>query len=142
MEKTCEITMHFFWHNGLWLQAIFIKWIHKCDFGSRESLCCSINGTKAYSWFFAVALPAEWFRRFVISRRRLNFSSLVLSNLYRRMTALQFLTVVKWAGGLRLILRIKLSTVPARSWGIYCVKAKTEKSVRIKEIGWPQRGSF
>lgn len=119
----------------------FIKRIHRGDFGPRGSPYCSINGTKASSWFLAVALPAELFRRFVTSRM-CNFSWLAVSNLYRRMTVLQLLTVVKWASGLRMILSKKLSTIPVRSYGIYCVKAKVDWSTGIKELDWSQRNSF
>lgn len=119
----------------------FSNRIHRCDFSPRGSPDCSINETIGLPWFFAAALPASGFRRFVISRR------------YKTSAHLRFPTCTEgwqffscwqlWNElvGLRMILRGKLATISVRFSGIYCVKAKVEWSAGIKELAWPQRGS-
>lgn len=72
---------------------------------------------KASPWFLAVALPAEWFRRFVKADGTNSSSLEVFSNLYRGMRVLQLL---KWTGGLKVILSKKPATVSKILWDLLC----------------------
>lgn len=130
--KQVKLQCIFGGHNWLFGHRPFLlsECTHRCDFSPRGSPYCSINGTKATPWFFALALSVDWSKRFVISKKEQ--LQLTCGFMNRGMAILPFLTVVKWAGGVRMILSRNLAIVPVRSYGIYCIKAKVEWSAGDK----------